>query len=84
MAPATINMTVGAPGATYGSAVHRDELEVSSTLRVKVRNGRERFATPKAATRLTGRRVSQGARRRCRAERLEQLSLAAVTADAVQ
>lgn len=55
VAPATINTTVGALGAIYGRAVHRDELEVSPTLGVKVpaaRNGRTRFATPKEAASL--------------------------------
>lgn len=55
VAPATINTTVGALGAIYSRAVHRDELEVSPTAGVKVpaaRNGRERFATPDEATRL--------------------------------
>lgn len=55
VAPATINTTVGALGAIYGRAVHRDELEVSPTLGVKVpaaRNGRERFATPNEAAAL--------------------------------
>jgi hypothetical protein len=55
VAPATINTTIGALGAIYGRAVHRDELDVSPTLGVKVpaaRNGRERFATPQEATRL--------------------------------
>ncbi|MGI8624507.1 MAG: tyrosine-type recombinase/integrase, partial [Solirubrobacteraceae bacterium] len=54
-APATINTTVGALGAIYSRAVHRDELEVSPTLGVKVpaaRNGRERFATPVEAASL--------------------------------
>jgi integrase len=55
VAPATINTTVGALGAIYSRAVHRDELEVSPTLGVKVpaaRNGRERFATPAEAAAL--------------------------------
>ena len=55
VAPATINTTVGALGAIYARAVHRDELEVSPTTGVKVpaaRNGRERFATPDEAVRL--------------------------------
>ncbi len=55
VAPATINTAIGALGAIYGRAVHRDELEVSPTLGVKVpaaRNGRERFATPEEATQL--------------------------------
>jgi integrase len=46
---------VGALGAIYARAVHRDEIEISPTLGVKVpaaRNGRERFATPDEATRL--------------------------------
>lgn len=46
---------MGALGAIYSRAVHRDELEVSPTLSVKVpaaRNGRERFATPQEAARL--------------------------------
>lgn len=54
-APATINTTVGALGAIYGRAVHRDEIDVSPTLGVKVpaaRNARERFATPQEATEL--------------------------------
>lgn len=52
IAPATIGTTIGALGAIYGRAVHRDELEVSPTLGVRVpaaRNGRERFATPQEA-----------------------------------
>ncbi len=55
VAPATINTTIGALGAIYSRAVHRNELEVSPTTGVKVpaaRNGRERFATPEEATRL--------------------------------
>jgi integrase len=55
VAPATINTTVGALGAIYARAVHRDELDVSPTTGVKVpaaRNGRERFATPDEAVRL--------------------------------
>ena len=55
VAPATINTTVGALGAIYARAVHRDELDVSPTTGVKVpaaRNGRERFATPDEAARL--------------------------------
>jgi integrase len=55
VAPATINTTIGALGAIYSRAVHRDELEVSPTTGVKVpapRNGRERFATPDEAVRL--------------------------------
>lgn len=55
VAPATINTTVGALGAIYGRAVHRDELEVSPTRGVKVpaaRNGRTRFATPQEAASL--------------------------------
>lgn len=55
VAPATINTTVGALGSIYGRAVHRDELDVSPTVGVKVpapRNGRERFATPGEAARL--------------------------------
>jgi integrase len=55
VAPATINTSIGVLGAIYGRAVHRDELEVSPTLGVKVpsaRNGRERFATPSEATLL--------------------------------
>ena len=55
VAPATINTTVGALGAIYARAVHRDELDISPTTGVKVpaaRNGRERFATPDEAVRL--------------------------------
>jgi len=55
VAPATINTTVGALGAIYSRAVHRDELDVSPTTGVRVpaaRNGRERFATPDEAVRL--------------------------------
>ena len=55
VAPATINTTVGALGAIYARAVHRDELDVSPTAGVKVpaaRNGRERFATPDEAVKL--------------------------------
>jgi len=55
VAPATINTTVGALGAIYARAVHRDELDVSPTTGVRVpaaRNGRERFATPDEAVRL--------------------------------
>ena len=36
VAPATINTTVGALGAIYARAVHRDELEISPTTGVKV------------------------------------------------
>lgn len=55
VAPATINTTVGALGAIYARAVHRDELDISPTAGVKVpaaRNGRERFATPDEAVKL--------------------------------
>ena len=55
VAPATINTTVGALGAIYARAVHRDELDVSPIAGVKVpaaRNGRERFATPEEAVEL--------------------------------
>jgi len=55
IAPATINTTIGALGAIYARAVHRDELEISPTRGVKVpaaRNGRERFATPVEAAAL--------------------------------
>jgi len=55
VAPATINTTVGALGAIYAGAVHRDELDISPTAGVKVpaaRNGRERFATPDEAARF--------------------------------
>jgi integrase len=55
IAPATINTVVGALGAVYGRAVHRDELQISPTRGVKVpaaRNGRERFATREEATLL--------------------------------
>jgi len=55
VAPAIINTTVGALGAIYARAVHRDELEISPTVGVKVpaaRNGRERFATPGEAVKL--------------------------------
>ncbi len=55
VAPATINTTIGALGAIYGRAVHRNELDVSPTTGVKIpaaRNGRERFATPEEATLL--------------------------------
>jgi len=55
VAPATINTTVGALGAIYSRAVHRDELDVSPTTGVRVpaaRNGRERFATPDEAVKL--------------------------------
>ena len=55
VAPATIATTIGALGAIYGHAVHRDELDISPTAGVKVpaaRNGRERFATPQEAAQL--------------------------------
>lgn len=55
VAPATIGTTIGALGAIYARAVHRDELAVSPTLGVKLpapRNGRERFVTPGEAALL--------------------------------
>ena len=55
VAPATIYTSVGALGAIYARAVHRDELDVSPTTDVKVRaagNDRERFATPDEAVKL--------------------------------
>lgn len=55
VAPATINTTIGALGAIYARALHRDELDVSPTAGVKVpaaRNGRERFATPDEVVKL--------------------------------
>jgi integrase len=55
VAPATINTVIGALGAVYGRAVHRDELQVSPTRGVRIpaaRNGRERFATREEAAHL--------------------------------
>lgn len=55
VAPATINTAMGALGAVYTRAVHRDELAISPTIGVKVpaaRNGGERFATATEAARL--------------------------------
>jgi integrase len=48
VAPATVNLVMGALGAVYARALQRDELEVSPTHGVglpTVRNGRMRFAT---------------------------------------
>ncbi len=52
---ATINTTMGALGAIYARALHRDEIDVSPTAGVKVpmaRGRRERFATPDEAVLL--------------------------------
>lgn len=55
MAPAGIAVVLGALGAVYARAVHRDDLDLSPAENVRlpaIRNGRTRFASPTEALEL--------------------------------